>query len=113
MTFGYMLGCVFDDMDMGINIFSLFIMFFVCGSGLYYNLKTAHAFGKAMGYISPFRYTLEKLFRTLLEKTKYVETLADGRAFDFKDKAVPIAGTFIIDFFIMGWTILVGRAAYM
>ena len=35
MSFGYMLGCIFDDMDMGINIFSLFIMFYVMGSGIY------------------------------------------------------------------------------
>lgn len=68
MTFGYMLGAIFDDMDMGINIFALTMMLFVCGSGLYVNLKTANSFGKIMGYVSPFRYTLEKLLRVLLEK---------------------------------------------
>lgn len=42
MTFGYMLGAIFDDMDMGINVFALTMMLFVCGSGLYVRLKTAN-----------------------------------------------------------------------
>lgn len=72
MTFGYMLGAIFDDMDMGINVFAMTMMLFVCGSGLYVNLKTANAFGKVMGLISPFRYVLEKLLRTLLDQTWFL-----------------------------------------
>lgn len=60
-------------------------MVFLFGSGIYVNLKTANAFIKLLGYVSPFRYTIEPMMRSLLKGLDYVDDICDHYDFTFKE----------------------------
>lgn len=58
-SYGFMFGCILDDEVAGINWLQYTIMVFMFGCGSFVNLKNANWFIKGLGYISPFRYTIE------------------------------------------------------
>ena len=78
-------------------------MVFLLGSGMYVNLKTANWFIKGVGYVSPFRYVIERLMRTLLSGISYVDLLCTFYDFTFKNKVLPISYGYFGIFFVVGW----------
>ena len=72
-TFGFMLGCIYDDIETGANILTAVISMLTFGCGIYVNLKTAHWYIKLLGYISPFRYLIERLMRVMLAGLSYAD----------------------------------------
>lgn len=84
-TYGFMLGCLIDIFDVAIQILMNTLMIFLVGSGMYVNLKGANWFIRGIGYVSPFRYVIEKLMRTLLKGVYYADALCDFYDYTFKD----------------------------
>jgi hypothetical protein len=78
-------------------------MVFLVGSGMYVNLKGANWFIRGIGYVSPFRYVIEKLMRTLLNGISYADALCEFYDYTFKDKILPISYGYFGIFFVVGW----------
>ena len=108
-----MLGCVMDKIDMGIIVLSQTLMWFLLGSGMFLSLKGAKHFVKFLGYISPFRYSIERLMRALLHKVWYTDILCKEYEYTYKDKVVPISLGFLLIFFWAGWIIMVIRSRFV
>ena len=108
-----MYGCIMDNQVAAINVlqYTLIIMMFGCGQ--FINLVTASWFIKFLGYISPFRYTIELLMRSLLKDLNYVDSLCSFYDFTFKNEAFYIISGMAIGFFIMGWIAILIRSRRM
>ena len=114
-SYGFMFGCILENEEAGINWLQYSDMVFLFGSGFYVNLKTANWFIKFLGYISPFRYTIEPLLRIMLRGLDFpndADTVCDYYDFNFKDKAVPIALGLAVGFFLLAWFVIVIKAKY-
>ena len=73
-SFGFMFGAIVRDERSGLQTAQMFTMMFSFGGGNFVNLGPgANWFVKFIGYVSPFRYTSERLMRTLLHKRAYVD----------------------------------------
>ncbi len=112
-TFGFMLGCVMDKIDMGIIVLSQTLMWFLLGSGMFLSLKGAKKFVKFLGLISPFRYSIERLLRTLLHNVWYTDMLCNHYEYNYKEKVVPISLSFLLIFFILGWIVMGIRGLFV
>ena len=112
-TFGFMLGCIMDKMDMGIVVLSQTLMWFLLGSGMFLSLKGAKAIVTYLGIISPFRYAIESLLRALLHKVAYVDLVCDAYGYTFKERVIPISLSIFGVFFVLGWFVMVFRARYV
>ena len=106
-SYGFMWGCIIDDVEAGINCLQYTLMVWLFGSGFYVNLKTANWFIKFLGYISPFRYTSEKLLRVMLNGLSYVDDLCNFYDFTFDNNVVKIAAFFALGFFLLSWFMIV------
>ena len=111
-TFGFMLGCIMDKIDMGIIVLSQTLMWFLLGSGMFISLKNATNFVTFLGHISPFRFSIERLIRALLHDVSYVNIICDSYVYDYKEKVVPVSLLFFIDFLIIGWIAMIIRARF-
>lgn len=67
-TYGFMFGCVLENLDQGINMLQCTIMILSFSCGLYKILKDANWLLKALAYISPFRYSVESMFKIALDE---------------------------------------------
>ena len=72
-TFGFMFGIIYNDIESAANVMSTIACCLTYTCGVYVNLKTGPWYIRFMGYISPFRYTCEKLMRILLRGLPYVD----------------------------------------
>jgi len=109
-TFGFMFGCICDDIDSAANIMTSFTSMVIYGCGVYVNLKTGPWYIKALGYISPFRYLIEKLMRTLLKGLDYEDSICENYDWNYKQKVIPISLLFFIIFFFLSWVSIVLKA---
>ena len=82
-TYGFIFGCISENEEEGINWLQYSIMIFLFGSGIYVNLKTANAFISFLGYVSPFRYTIEPMMRSLLSGLDYADSICEYYDFTF------------------------------
>ena len=111
--YGFMFGIISSNEEEGINWLQYTDMVFLFGSGIYVNLKTANAFIKFLGYVSPFRYTIEPMMRSLLKGLPYVDDITDHYDFTFKEQAVPISIYIAVGIFILGWIIIIQKSKQM
>ena len=70
-TFGFCVSILLSDMIQAALVLTAVINMIIFGSGIYINLLTAPWYIKALGYISPFRYTFEQMLRVLLTGLSY------------------------------------------
>ena len=112
-TFGFMLGCIIDKIDTGIIILSQALMWFLLGSGMFLSLKDAKPIVSFLGKVSPFRYSIERLMRSLLSKVWYADLMCEQFSYTYKSQVVSISFLFFVIFFAMGWLVLVVKARYM
>ncbi len=112
-TYGFMFGLVSHNAEEGINWLQYTIMVFLFGSGIYVNLKAATPFIRFLGYISPFRYTVEPMLRSLLSGLDYADGICEYYDFTFGDRAVPIALAIAAGLFLLGWVMILLKSRRM
>ena len=62
-----MIGAMFEIEENGYNLLQFFLMLMMFGCGLYANISDSSFLVEFMGWISPFRYAMEIMMRTILE----------------------------------------------
>ena len=112
-SFGFMIGCISENIIAGINWLQYTTMVFLFGSGIFINLKEGNTLVKIMGYCSPFRYTIEPMLRSLLSGLPYGDRICVGYDFTFRAKAVPIAIAVAGGLFVLGWIAIVVKSRRM
>ena len=105
-----MFGCIYDDIGQAGNILTSITSMLIYGCGVYVNLKTAPIYIKFLGWISPFRYTCEKLMRTLLDGLVYKDQICDNYDWNYKNEVLPISLMFLVIFFFVSWFAVVYKA---
>jgi len=79
----------------------------VFGCGLFANIKDSTWLVEFVGLISPFRYAMELMMRTLLQGLPFLDPICDAFSFTFNTWAWIITGIFCISFFLLGWMVIV------
>eukprot|EP00347_Sterkiella_histriomuscorum_P011999 403370276 len=103
-SYGFMMGCIFDNDQTGIIMMMYTVIVFDMGAGVFTNLKNANFVIKFLSYISPFRYANELLLNRLLDQNPskdfvlnyYTYTYGEGTCF-------AVLASFVVLFFIVGW----------
>jgi len=109
-TYGFMFGIIYNDIESAANVLSTIASCLTYTCGVYVNLKTGPWYIKFMGYISPFRYTCEKLMRILLRGLPYVDTICDNYAWTYDTQITSINLIFLLVFFFIGWFVIVYKS---
>jgi hypothetical protein len=60
-------------------------------------------FVKGLGFLSPFRYGVERMLRILLEGYSYVDEVCDFFNYTFKEKCIPIIIGFAVLFTVFSF----------
>ena len=76
MSFGVMIGSVFDG-STGPSWNQAFIQLLNFGSGLFINSQTSNLVVRFIIWISPFRYAVEALLRTMLVDKLYGDKILE------------------------------------
>jgi hypothetical protein len=108
-----MFGLFAKNVESAINWLQYTIMVFLFGSGIYVNLRTANEFIRFLGHISPFRYTVEPMLRSLLSGLDYADLICEYYDFTFGEMAIPISLGIAVFLFILGWVVIVVKTGRM
>ena len=97
-----MYGALFNDEMVALNVNQFVLVILNFGSGVYANLgHGANWFVKFIGYVSPFRYSVEILFRSLLRGLWYKDQLCTFYEYKYKEKCIWILLGFASAFLIL------------
>ena len=80
---GILIGCLFNDLEVALNVTPLFFFPFILFSGFYVNSDSIQWWVKWIEYISPIRYGLEALIYTEFEDTNFTPSPITSLGFDF------------------------------
>jgi len=70
-SFGILIGCIFNELEVALNVAPLIFFPFMLFSGFYVNSESISVWVKWIEYISPFRYGLEAGIYTEFENTAF------------------------------------------
>jgi len=107
-----MFSCIYDDIESAGNVMTSFTGCLIYGCGVYVNLKTAPWYIKFLGWISPFRYVIENLMRTMLSGLPAYNNndILDNYDYHYHEKTIPIGIGFFVFFFFISWFAIIRKA---
>lgn len=112
-SFGFMFGAIVRDERSGLQTAQMFTMMFSFGGGNFVNLGPgANWFVKLIGHVSPYRYTSERLMRTLLKGRSYVDAVCDYLDYTYHNQTIPIMFGFACGFFTLSWVVTIIKAKF-
>jgi ATP-binding cassette subfamily G (WHITE) protein 2 len=80
---GVLIGCIFNEIEVALNITPLIFFPMMLFSGFYVNSESVRWFVKWLEWISPFRYGLEAAIYNEFDNTNFVPNPITALAFDY------------------------------
>ena len=113
-SFGFMFSALFENemTAMLVNQFVITVLNF--GGGTFANLGSgANWFVKLIGYVSPFRYSIELLLRCMLKGLWYLDQVCEFYEYTYKAKCVWICLGFALFFSVTSYLATIIKSRFL
>lgn len=106
-SYGFMVGCLFDNDQVGIIWMLYTVIVFDMGAGIFTNLRDANFVVKFLSYISPLNFANQLLMSRLLDLNPSKDIALEYYDFTYKESTcILVLIGYGVLYFLIGWVLL-------